>query len=135
MPEAPVPKVVLPEEVSVVKAPVPAVVTPRLVKFPAAGVTTPIVVPLIVPPVIATELEPKLLAVTNPDPKVTGRLVVVLMPKVPVPVISKMLELPTRFRLDPLTVKFPPRVVSPVPVVIAALLVVLRDKVPEELIR
>ena len=125
----------MPEEVSVVKAPVPAVVTPRLVKFPAAGVTTPIVVPLIVPPVIATELEPKLLAVTNPDPKVTGRLVVVLMPKVPVPVISKMLEFPARFRLDPLTVKFPPRVVSPVPVVIAALLVVLRDKVPEELIR
>lgn len=77
-----------------VKAPVPWVVAPIVVKFPATGVVMPIVellivVPVIVPPEIAEEEEAKLLAVTNPVPKVTGRFVTVLIDKVEVaPVVS-----------------------------------------------
>ncbi len=83
----PVAKVALPEEVKVVKAPAPGVVAPIEVKFPAAGAVTPmaelsIVIPVIVPPVMAEDDEAKLLAVTNPVPNVTGRLVVVLMARV-----------------------------------------------------
>ena len=51
-------------------------------KFPLEAVVAPIVVPLIVPPVIAAEEEAKLLAVTRPDPKVTGLLVTVLIDRV-----------------------------------------------------
>lgn len=121
--EAPVPRVELPELVSVVKAPVPGVVAPT-------GVL------LIVPPVIAAEEEAKLLAVTKPVPKVTGRLVVVLIPKVVAVVKSRLGEEPVRLIavearevVAPETVRLPPKVVRPVPLVRGRLVVVLRLKV------
>ena len=114
---APVARVALPLEERVVKAPVPAEVAPIEVKFPAAGVVTPMVVPLIVPPATATEEEPKLLAVTNPVPNVTGLFVVVFIPKAALAPEASMTG------AAPLKVRFPPKVgdVSntrfPVPVV------------------
>ena len=54
-----------------------------VVNVPVDAVVTPIEVPLIAPPVMATEDDAKLLAVTNPVPKVTGLLVTVLMDRVP----------------------------------------------------
>ena len=78
----------------------------RVVNAPVDSVFPPIDVPLIVPPVIVAEDEAKLLAVTRPVPKVTGRLVVVLMLNVPV-VASRIGE-------DAVSVRFPPRVVRPV---------------------
>ena len=74
-----------------------------------------------------TRLPPR---VVIPVPVVIARLVVVLRPKVPVPVISKMVALPARVTELPLTVKLPPKVVRPVPVVMAWLLVVLSERVP-----
>jgi hypothetical protein len=65
----------------VVNAPVEAVLPPIGVLFIEPVV---IAVPEIVPPVIATPDEAKLLAVTKPAPNVTGLFVVVSMDSVPV---------------------------------------------------
>lgn len=51
---------------------------------PAAAVVPPIAVPLILPPVIAADDDPKLFDVTSPVPKVTGLFVVVSIFNVPV---------------------------------------------------
>ena len=114
----PVAKVVLPEEVIVVNAPV-------------EGVVAPIVVPLIVPPVIAEDEDAKLLAVTKPVPKVTGRLVVVLIDSVVAEVKSMMglvavklvvtlfrvtIPVPVAKVLAPVTVVAPFKLTAPVPV-------------------
>src|SRR3989344_1381029 len=68
--------------------------------------------------------------VTSPVPKVTGRLVVVLMPRVESASPRSIIALSAaRLIVAPLTVRFPPRVVSPVPVVIGRLVVVLSESV------
>ena len=132
----PVAKVLLPEEVKVVNAPLPWEVIPIVVKFPAAGVVIPIVLllmvaPVMVPPVMAIEEVPKLLAVTRPLPKVTGRLVTVLMERVVAVVRSitgeaEEILVETLFRvttpvpvekvLAPVIVVAPFKLIAPVPV-------------------
>ncbi len=59
-----------------------------VVNVPAAGVVAPITVPLIDPPVTATDEDAKLFAVTRPVPNVTGLLVTVLIERVVADVVS-----------------------------------------------
>src|SRR3989344_4111038 len=107
-----------PPEIVPVKVVAPNLVTVRVSVakvISASSTRSPAVPAKVTLPAVRAELVMELEAVrvgmvTVPEPKVTARLVVVLMPRVPVPVMSKIALLPAR------TTEVELIVVAPVPV-------------------
>jgi hypothetical protein len=126
----PLPIATFPEAEAKVVAPVEV----KAVKVPAAGVEAPIVVPLMVPPVIVTFDEEKLLAVTAPaimtvskaDPILMRSAtllsvpILIVFPAFPVPILMVLALLPVPRFTVPVVPESKVKALTPVEVMVPA---------------